>query len=102
MSRGYPQEEGVEVGFETNNFTSPLTNKIVKSCPIPAVQTYEFDPSAKGLNLGLVSKEEEKEGLLITLQKKVALILIRMVTNVDYVTFQMDVFLPLGSQRRRR
>ena len=60
VSRGYPQEEGVEVGFETNNFTSPLTNKIVKSCPIPAVQTYEFDPSAKGLNLGLVSKEEEK------------------------------------------
>ena len=60
VSRGYPQEKGVEVGFETKNFTSPLTNKIVKSCPIPAVQTYEFDPSSKGLNLGLVSKEEEE------------------------------------------
>ena len=59
ISRGKPEEEGVEIGYENGLSVNPFTNKIVKSCPIPAVQTYDFDPSSKGLGLGLASSKEE-------------------------------------------
>ena len=61
VSRGFPHEDDIEIGYEqsTNNQVNPLTNRVVKSCPIPAVQTYHFDPSPEGLALGLLDKDEE-------------------------------------------
>ena len=64
VSRGFGHKEGTEYGHEHSNVKeqiSPLTDKIVKSCPIPAVQTYKFDPSEKGLDLGLTTKDEEDQ-----------------------------------------